>query len=52
MSEQKRDVVLQQEFAEMVVTTQKAAAELTRPWKTTNAVLAVTLAVVLLWRRN
>lgn len=38
------------EFAEMVLATEKAAAELCRPWQVATGVLAVALTVVL-WRK-
>lgn len=48
----KDDVILRQEFAAMVQATERAAAELTRPWKITTGILAAAVVTLTLLNRR
>lgn len=47
----KNDKDLRREFAEMVQATERAAVQLSRPWKITTSILAAVVIVTLLNRR-
>lgn len=48
----KNDEDLRREFAEMVTATQKAADQLSRPWKITTGILAAAVVTLTLLNRR